>query len=299
MKNGICEPVHQWISISGEEKDLINSPLFQRLQGLKQLGLAYTVFPGAVHTRFLHCLGVMHLAGKYARHLFQDDPNKEKIIQICRIAGLLHDIGHGPFSHTWDKVVYSRIYPNMEKGHDTHRFTIIAEPSMVKLIKACGITVFDVVNAWVKEPLCSIIQGPIGADRMDYMMRDAYFTGTSYFGTVAIERIIHNSFISRAGKLLFNSKVRDNIDRALEGRDYLYLNVYQHHTVLKASKILEELLEEAINFGIPLIEWTNDMKEFIRLDEIRVMGTLRNIKREENEKIFTLCECLLDRNLNL
>ncbi len=228
---GIRDPIHQWIEVSPEEKLVIDSPYVQRLRRLSQLGLVSFVFPGAVNNRFMHSLGVMHLAGQYGQLLFsKDDPQRDLCIRVLRLAGLLHDIAHGPFSHTWDKTIYSRIYPKEEKGHDCHRLALIQHPPFAKLLQSAGIEPKQIIQAWTEEPFKSILQGPMGADRLDYMLRDAYFTGTQHFGTVALDRILNNSFL-KEGQLCFRPKIKDEIQRALEGRTYLYHNVYEHKTV--------------------------------------------------------------------
>lgn len=282
---GIREPVHRWITLSTAEKHLLDSPYVQRLRRLSQLGVASLVFPGGVHNRFLHSLGVMHLAGKYAETVGAN-------VQVCRVAGLLHDIGHGPFSHTWDKMVYSHIYKE-QKGHDAQRFELLLNDDLSARIEGCGVTIMEVHNAWLNEPCKSIIQGIMGADRIDYMLRDSYYTGTSHFGTVAVDRIIHNSYIED-GKLLYREKVNDEISRALEGREYMYKNVYQHHTVNAADNLLCSLIQRAIDIDIPLIEYTENPELFQELDEYWLIGHFRLSK---DEKIRTMCKKLLNRDI--
>src|SRR5579863_5835904 len=111
----IQDSVHGQIECSDEEKVIIDTPLFQRLRYVTQLAGSELVFPSCNHTRFSHCLGAMHIAGKYAEHLFNNELNKKYLISLTRIAALLHDIGHGNFSHAFDEIIYSKIYPGVEK----------------------------------------------------------------------------------------------------------------------------------------------------------------------------------------
>ena len=112
----IKDPVHGLIDVI--EEYFVTSPFVQRLNNIKQLANAYYVYPGGVHTRFNHSIGVMYLADKYANHLF---PGNKKLISLLRMAALLHDSCHGVGSHSYDNTVYRHIYPDVEKGHDKHR----------------------------------------------------------------------------------------------------------------------------------------------------------------------------------
>ena len=138
MRNkSITDPVHKRIPFSLAEKHLLNSPLVQRLQLVGQLTGTKQVFPGGTNTRFLHSIGVMHIATQYIETLFSKfTENIEEIfkrseqyfVQLTRIAAVLHDVGHGPFSHSFDKTVYKPIYNVPDNGHDYHRFSLIQSP---------------------------------------------------------------------------------------------------------------------------------------------------------------------------
>lgn len=133
--NVLNDVIYGQISISNEEMKIIDTEAFQRLREVCQLTLSEKVFNGATHTRFAHSIGVFHMCQKYGRHLFPNDPKRQ---QIVRLAGLLHDsmffvylfinslflVGHGPFSHGWDRAIYKEIYPGVEKGHD-RKFSVV------------------------------------------------------------------------------------------------------------------------------------------------------------------------------
>ncbi len=243
----IRDPVHDWIKCSADEIKIIDSPLVQRLHWVSQLSSVKQIFPGGVHTRFLHSLGVMKLAGKYMSHLLEEfsplsNELRTKYYQLARLAGLLHDIGHGPFSHSFDRTIYQKIYGVSDGGHDFHRLKMIQSNFLKPLIQACGtgtghgtIEPSDLIAVWNSETeeyrnaseeeqnwydiIRAIVQGPLGADRMDFTLRDSYFTGTTHLGTIAATRIISNTRLLEVdGKIRMHYHykcVLDNLDTAI------------------------------------------------------------------------------------
>jgi len=150
----IRDPIHEWITCSSEEKEIVNSPLMQRLKWIKQLSLVDQVFNGGTHTRFSHSLGTKKIADEYMKHLFahgeigdlvdmihkEEDISEDNTyvtpkhcITLARSAGLLHDIGHGPFSHSFDHVVYKRIYGIDDGRHDFARLKLVKSPLLAPL----------------------------------------------------------------------------------------------------------------------------------------------------------------------
>lgn len=312
----IRDPVHKWIKTSTEEQAIIDSPLFQRLHWVSQLSSVKQVFPGGVHTRFLHSLGVMKLSGKYMEQLFQDFPkvlsklvvstssNTESYyIQLARLAGLLHDIGHGPFSHAFDRAIYQKIYGVEDGGHDIHRLKIVKSDLLRDLIINCGVKVDDLIAVWnsntdeykqlhefsqnMVDIIRTIVQGPLGADRMDFTLRDSYFTGTGHLGTIAARRIISNSslkWINHRLCLHYHSKCLSDIIQALAGRYYMYDSVYLHKTVDAANLLIEEMLDKSIN-NLNIIERTLDLEKFQYLNDYTIIGEIMSYNDElENNK---------------
>lgn len=271
------DPVHGLLTLSGPEKGLVASPFVQRLRRVTQLGVTSEVFPGATHTRFSHSLGTMYVAGLYAAHLF---PGNSKMMTTCRVAGLLHDVGHGPFSHTWDRVVYSKIWPTAEKGHDEQRIHIVLEGSVGKLIEACGITVMDVVDAWRTDPLRSVLQGEMGADRLDYVRRDAHFV-LGHEKSVELEVMGRDEMMAviRDGRidgdaLVFGEETRDVRSRFLLLREeVLYGTVYSHAAVVKKDAVLAAILEKFMD-ECQLEKYSREMGLFKYLDENLLIGIL-------------------------
>lgn len=257
----IRDPIHGFIYFDQFEKQIIDCPYFQRLRRIHQLSINELIFPGGNHTRFSHCLGVMYLSSKYAQHLF---PENSHLIKVVRLAGLLHDIGHGPFSHTWDDTIYKKIY-NGSKGHDQHRIRIIKETCLQSLIRQCGVDPQEIIDVWqgTNQILHAIIQGSIGADRIDYLLRDSYYIGTRQFGTIEYDRIINESLIYE-GTLHYNKKIQNDIFHALNGRTYMYENIYHHKTNMAGNIIIKEIIK---HFEKSLVEQTTDLNQFVNLDE--------------------------------
>jgi len=300
--NAIRDPIHKWIELSPEELAIIDTPLFQRLRYITQLTATSQVFPCGIHNRFSHCIGVMYIAGKYASHLFKGASDKNYWVRLSRVAALLHDIGHGPFSHAYDNTVYKAIYPDVTEvngvklnnkchGHDIHRLYLITSEPLKTLVVKVGVSVADIVKIWTasenSKPIYRIlnafIQGPLGSDRIDFLLRDAYFTGTKHFGALAHDRIISNSrLLCSNGKeindlpvnwhplavdnitLHYNIKVIDDIFRMLMGRFYMYKEVYFHKTSMSADMLVQEMISAAMK-PLNLINRTTDVNKFVYL----------------------------------
>lgn len=267
-----------------------------RMNFVSQISAAIYVYPGACHSRFIHSLGVMNIAGKYMKHLLQTvhplidntSINEKKWIQIARLAALLHDIGHGPYSHSFDRIVYSKIYGIDDGGHDVHRVHLIKTSPLKECIENCGVKVEDIIKVWNAKVennvddkdkenalyyICNlIVGGPLGSDRIDFILRDSYFTGTSHLGTIAWKRIIYNSKIMCVDgvyTVCYAYKTLQDIIQALEGRRYMYNAVYLHKKVDAASILVEKMMENVMKeMDIDVY----DVKQFIRLDDNFVIG---------------------------
>jgi HD superfamily phosphohydrolase len=165
----IRDPVHQWINLTDAETQLVDSPFLQRLRWISQLSGVRMVFPGAMHSRLAHVLGVAHLAGEYAEQIYKGDSDKDHQVQLARLGGLLHDVAHGPFSHAYDDTVYRDLYPGNRHGHDTHRFKLINSDLLKTKIEDCGIDLKDLEGLWKGDDpvIQAITQGALGADRTD------------------------------------------------------------------------------------------------------------------------------------
>ena len=324
------DPIYSEIFFSPLERAIIDTKPVQRLRFLSQLTGAAMVYPGASHTRFAHSLGVMHVSGMYAEHLFPGDKPK---IRILRLAGLLHDIGHGPFSHQFDDVVYPAV--GIKGGHDEYRKRILLElmpkhtlesmermrssdreevmedlretvgdfrsvsEALEKLFKMVN-EVFEGEEEGTVE--FNVVQGPLGADRIDFILRDSYCSGTRTFGTGAPDRIIRNSLVvERNGKkvLCYRTKVMDDVYTALFGRFMMYKNVYFHKTSRAADLMIQEILRLAMK-PLRLEERVKNLEEFIELTDMTIFEEIKLLARngdEDAKRANEILQKLLRRDL--
>ena len=178
----IRDPVHGYVRITEAERDVIDTPFVQRLRRIHQLAGAYLVYPGAVHTRFDHVTGAMHVAGQIADALSQWTDLTPDQIQEIRLAALLHDVGHGPFSHTFEEVLADRT----STTHEDISQRIITETPISDVLNKHGFSPrkmsdFAIGKQSTKPPFMNeIIAGGLSGDILDYLLRGAYFTGVEY-----------------------------------------------------------------------------------------------------------------------
>ena len=307
------DPIYSEIFISPLERLIIDTKPVQRLRFLSQLTGAAMVYPGASHTRFAHSLGVMHVSGMYSDHLFPGDFSKKRIL---RLSGLLHDIGHGPFSHQFDDVVYP--LAGIKGGHDEYRERILLElmPRHAKvafenlredetedvledLRRSVGdfkdveeglkklfweiVRVFKGEDEGTVE--FNIVQGPLGADRIDFILRDSYSSGTRTFGTGAPDRIIRNSLIVEKDEknlLCYRNKAMDDIYTALFGRFMMYKNVYFHKTSRAADLMIQEILRFSFR-PLNLSERVKDLEEFIDLNDMTIFEEIKYLYKDGSD----------------
>ena len=176
----IRDPVHGYIFMSNIEKDLINSKPIQRLRRIKQLSGAYFTYPGAEHSRFSHSLGVMHLAGILGKHLEERGYIDEEEVQKLRVAGLLHDVGHGPFSHVYEEILHK--YRNVT--HEDLAQWLIKESIVKDILEKYGYSPDEMADLAIgradlgkKSFINQVIASQFDVDIMDYLVRDSYFAG--------------------------------------------------------------------------------------------------------------------------
>ncbi|WP_457750469.1 HD domain-containing protein [Thermococcus sp.] len=244
----IHDPIHGHIELDDFAVRLVDTPEFQRLRRITQLGFSYLAYPSARHTRFEHSLGTFHLA-KLVR---ERNPEIEDGVVY---AALLHDLGHYPFSHTLE-ILYPR--------HEENTKWILRHGEIGDLLRECYSQ--SEMERFFKHPLVS---GDIDADRMDYLVRDAYYTGAAY-GIVDLERLIRNLRWMEEKLVLLEKGVTAG-QSLLLARAMMYPTVYFHHTARIAGAMLAKAVELE---GIPI-------KEMRLMDEIDLVARLR--KSEEGE----------------
>ena len=243
----ITHPIHGSIEFNELLSALINTPEMNRLKRINQMGLASLVFPGATHTRFLHALGVCHLSGRIADKLDLSGQEKDTI----QAAALLHDVGHGPFSHTLESLAPKGMQ-HEEKGRDIivgkkkmnlpgagNIPRILSRFNMDKKVVAALVT-----GTYKAKPyLQQIINGPIDADKMDYLLTDAHFTGVK-IGIIDVDRILDVMVIEQ-NQILFLEKGKPSIKALRTARSNMFAEVYIHHT----SRIAEKMLTKAVKLS--------------------------------------------------
>lgn len=239
----IRDPLYGFVELNQKEKEILNSRVLQRLTRIKQLGHTYIVYPSAVYNRFEHSIGATYVAGRICEQL---EISKEDA-QIVRIAALLHDIGHGPFSHVFEQIMDQIVKDGL--SHSKIAGIIIEnDPELKKILKKTGSDVLTTLGSKEENVKCEIISGPLDADRLDYLRRDSYHTGVAY-GVFDFERIIQNLCLitdEEIDYVCIHEKGKDAIESYRMARYLMHTQVYQHHTRL----IAEDMFLRAIKFAL-------------------------------------------------
>lgn len=232
------DPVYGFINIPDESIfDLIETPYFQRLRNIKQLGLSHLVYPGALHTRFHHAMGCMYLMGQAIEILrFKGHPLTDNEALAVTQAILLHDIGHGPFSHTLERVLVEGL------GHEDLTVMFMEKlngSNHANLDEAMAIF----RDTHPKRHLHQLVSGQLDMDRLDYLNRDSFFTGVSE-GVISWDRIIKMLNVAN-DTLVIDEKGIYSIEKFIIARRLMYWQVYLHKTVIAAEAMLTGVLKRA------------------------------------------------------
>lgn len=306
------DPVYGFISIPSELIfDIIEHPFFQRLRRIKQLGLTDYVYPGALHTRFHHAIGAMHLM-KITLDNLRDKGNEisDKEYEAALIAILLHDIGHGPFSHALEFSLLKNI------RHELLSSLLINELNS-QFGGALDLAVKIFNNQYERTFFNQLVASQLDIDRLDYLKRDSFFTGVSE-GTIGAERIIKLLDV-RNDQLLVEEKGIYSIENFLNARRLMYWQVYLHKTSVSAERMLISLINRAkylCEQGVELIaseslllflksnvsqkdfeSRPNYLHNFANLDDFDIWGAIKMWQSHEDKILNTLSNCLLQRKL--
>lgn len=276
----IRDPVHGYIKITEVERAVIDSPFVQRLRRIHQLAGAYMVYPGAVHTRFDHVLGAMHVAGLMAESIANNIHLDKTKIQDIRLAALLHDVGHGPFSHLFEEVL-------AEKTNLTHEDIsqkIVLKSNVRDILENYGISsrkISDLCVGKLNKPpyMNEIVAGGLSADIMDYLLRDSYFTGVEY-GKVDIHRIIDSIEIVN-NHLALNQAALYAFEAILIARYEMFKAVYFHRTVRASELMLVHSMSLASN-ALKLTDFSR-IENYLRLTDEVVFDRLMNLNANTPE----------------
>lgn len=302
------DPVHQYIHVQDQLIwDLIATKEFQRLRRIKQLGTTYLVFHGAEHSRFSHSLGVYEILRRMVDDVFVDSPEwdaSERLVTLS--AGLLHDLGHGPFSHAFEHVF------DLDHEHFT-REIILGDTEVNAVLKRVADDfpqkVSDVIaKTYTNKQVVSLISSQIDADRMDYLQRDAYYTGVSY-GHFDMERILR---VMRPQKeqVVIKSSGMHAIEDYIMSRYQMYWQVYFHPVSRSAEVILSKTLQRAkdlynsgyqFKFSIEhfhsFFEGNVDLQAYIALDEAIILTYFQFWTKEDDAILKNLSTRFLNRKL--
>lgn len=279
----IRDPVHGYIKITEDERKIIDSPFIQRLRRIHQLACAYMVYPGAVHTRFEHVLGTMHVSGLIADSVASETSLDEGDVQELRLAGLLHDVGHGPFSHLFEEVLGDKV----DVSHEDMSQRIVLESDLTGLLEKMGISPKRMAQLCVGKQkthafMNEIIAGSLSADIMDYLLRDSYFTGVEY-GKVDIHRVI-DSLRVKDEHLVLEQAALYAFEALLIARYEMFKAVYFHRTVRAAELMLAHSMSLA-DEELGLTDLSNLSKYLDLTDEI-VVYRLKGLKpRDPNLRL--------------
>lgn len=308
----INDPIYGFVTLPDDlVYDLINHPIFQRLRRIKQLGLTNLVYPGALHTRFHHAIGAMYLMTEALQVLkskgikISDEETRAAIVAI-----LLHDIGHGPFSHALEHTIVKGIH------HEDISTMLMDELNKVFKGKlTLAITIFE--DKHPKKFLHQLVSSQLDMDRLDYLNRDSFFTGVSE-GVVSSDRIIKMLNVKN-GELVIEAKGIYSVENFLISRRLMYWQVYLHKTVLSAEKLLVNILKRAkelsLNgedlFATPalalflknnfskkdFISKPELLQQFVLLDDYDVMAAVKVWMSHKDLVLSLLCKNLINRNL--
>ncbi len=296
----INDPVYGFITIDDPLiSDIIAHPYYQRLRRIHQMAMAHLVYPGAVHSRLHHSLGAYHLMRSALQELSSKgiEITKEEQ-QAAKIAILLHDIGHGPFSHALEQVLAENLH------HEEISKLLIQELNSKfggKLQMA-----YDIFTGnYSKKFLHQLVSGQLDVDRMDYLTRDSFFTGV-HEGVIGYDRILKMLTVHN-GDLMVEEKGIYSIEKFLVARRLMYWQVYLHKTVLSAEQMLQRIVKRAKMLGAPCAEPLNSfinspldsitLNQFCSMDDTDVLMAIKSWCKHPDKVLSSLCNGIIDRKL--
>lgn len=306
------DPIYGFIRVPSELIfDILEHPYFQRLRRITQLGLSYLVYPGAYHTRFHHALGAMHLMQRAVEVLRSKghEITDEEEQAVC-VAILLHDIGHGPFSHALEHTIVQNV------GHE-HLSTLFMERLNTHFDGQLSLAISIFKNKYPKKFLHQLISSQLDMDRLDYLRRDSFYTGVSE-GTVNSERLLTMLNVAN-DELVIDAKGIYSVEKFIVARSLMYWQVYLHKAVLSAEFMLVHVLLRAKELAQKgeelhcssalrtfLYQEVNKedfakngpvMDAFSRLDDFDILGAIKEWAQHPDFVLSDLAKRLVDRKL--
>lgn len=307
----IRDPIHGAIEITADERALVDSPQYQRLRNVKQLGFADLAFPGATHTRYAHGLGAMWVATRVfdvlAPKLQLDEPDRQRFRQLLRLAVLFHDLGHAPFSHATERIMppvadlhlpdWAREPGDRRADHEDYTLKLVLDSGLAAEIRArfgsAGIEPSHVAALICGRPppgdypfksrgrdllpiLRSVVSGELDADRMDYLQRDSFFTGVNY-GKFDADWIIQNlESVERDGRvhLALQQRAVFAFEDFLLSRYHMFLSVYFHYASVGYEVLLQRYCDTSGGeYSLPA-----DPDRYLLHDDVTLLAALRASK---------------------
>ena len=306
----INDPIHGFITVQSPLIfDLIQHPYFQRLRRIRQMGCSALVFPGARHSRFEHALGALHLMQNALNSLLQKGVNITAAEQEgVQVAILLHDIGHGPFSHALENIIVNQL------SHEALSLEIMKRLNE-EFNGQLDLAIQIFTNSYSKRFLHQLVSGPIDIDRMDYLKRDSFYSGMLE-GNINIDRLL--AVINVVDdQLVFGEKGLLSVEKFLIARRLMYWQVYLHKTSLVAELMLAKTLQRAQQLlrngeQLPgsdillsffqanqdnLMEDQETLDNYLSLDDTDVLFSLKKWKTHKDPILCRLAKGLIDRHL--
>jgi len=268
----IIDPIHDFIRVYDHELEIIDNPIFQRLRRIRQLSGAHLTYPAAQHTRFEHSLGVMHIASQAGQALKEKEILKSDDIEILRLSGLLHDIGHGPFSHLFEEILQQK-----KISHEDFGKNIILKSEIGDTLSKNGFDKKSITKIAFGESkyqyLNEIVSGALSADMMDYLLRDGYFTGAEH-AKIDHKRLTQSLDVHKK-KLALERSALYSFESMMHSRYQMFKAVYFHKTVRAA----EVMLLEALRLSDDEFGFTSfNIEEFVKLTDEYVLSMLVSSK---------------------
>src|SRR6056297_1618248 len=307
------DPIHGFLTVpKGTILDLVDHPYIQRLRRIKQMGLGYLVFPAAEHSRFSHALGAMELAQRTLNNLREKDTTISKAeYEATLIAVLLHDVGHGPLSHTLEF--------NLIKDFHHEKMTLAVMRHLNREMDGeldLAIKIFT--DQYPKKPVVNQrISSQLDIDRLDYLKRDSAFTNV-YEGSVGIERILKTMRVHN-GNIVIEKKGIYAIENYILARRLMYMQVYLHKTVLSADKLVRHIFRRVrelmrggkkLHHASPSLQFflenqpsakkgisTSVLKKYLQLDDNDVFQSIKYWQHSDDPILANLCKRFQSRQL--